>query len=74
MLFFASMRTLMTLGVFLVVSDEVIGQPNDGRFAIRSLVPYSKIQQYGQVYPYGIIVSIIALISYACTKMRVRFT
>jgi len=74
MLFFASMWMLMALGLFLVVSDEVIGQPNDGWFAIRALVPYSKIQQYGQVYPYGIIISVIALVSYVCTKMRVRFT
>lgn len=75
MLFFSTMWMVMVLGVFLILSDEVIGQPNDGgRFAIRSLIADSKIQQYGQVYPYGIIVSLIAFVSYVATKIRVRFT
>lgn len=69
MLFFSTMRMLMILGIFLTLSDQVIWQPNDdGWFAIRALVPYSKIQAYGQVYPYGLIISICALTSYLLTK------
>lgn len=74
MLFTSSMYMLMCLGIFLTFSDSVIGQPNDhGRFAIRSLVPYSKVQQYGQIYPYGIIISIIAGISLLAIKGLNRF-
>lgn len=70
MLFISTMRMCMTLGVFLTLSDTVIGLPNDqGRFAVSALVPYSKIQSYGQVYPYGIIISIVALTSYVATKI-----
>lgn len=74
MLFFSSMRTAMCLWVFLIFSDTVIGKPNDhGRFAIRSLVNYSKVTQYGQVYPYGLIISWIALLSYSISKVILSF-
>jgi len=57
------------MGIFLMFSDTVIGRPNDhGFFAIRSLVNYSKVTQYGQVYPYGLIVSGIAVLSYLSAK------
>ena len=69
MLFFSTMMMIMTLWLFLTLSDSVIGLPNDhGRFAIRALASYSKIQAYGQVYPYGLIISFIALASYLLTK------
>ena len=69
MLFFSTMKMCFSLGLFLTLSDTVIGIPNDhGWFAIRALVPYSQIQAYGQVYPYGLIISFIALLSYLLTK------
>jgi len=70
MFFFSTMRAVFCFGIFLICSDTVIGKPNDhGLFAIRSLVNYSKVTQYGQVYPYGLIVSGIALVSYISTKL-----
>lgn len=74
MLFFSSMRTILCLGIFLIFSDTVIWKPNDhGLFAIRSLVNYSKVTQYGQVYPYGLIISWIALLSYLIWKWILFF-
>jgi hypothetical protein len=70
MIFVSTMRMCVVLGIFLTLSDNVIGIPNDHwRMAIRALVPYSKIQSFGQVYPYGFIISIIALASYIITKL-----
>lgn len=75
MVFFSAMRTAITMWIFLTLSDYVIGKPNDHwRFAIRSLVPYSKISQFGQVYPYGLVISWLALLSYILTKVVERYT
>lgn len=74
MFFDASMYASIILWCFLVLSDHVIWLPNDhGRFAMRSLVSYSAVAQYGQVYPYGIVISIIALFSLVVTKIIDRF-
>jgi len=70
MFFDATMWMCFVMGIFLVFSDYVIGIPNDhGRFAVRALTEYSKVTQYGQVYPYGFVISIIALISRSITKL-----
>jgi len=74
MFFQASMYSSILLWVFLTLSDQVIWLPNDhGWFAMRALVSYSAVSQYGQVYPYGIVISIIAAVSLLSTKLLDRF-
>lgn len=69
MIFFSSMWSIITMWMFLVFSDYVIWKPNDhGWFAIRALSSYSKISQYWQVYPYGLIISGIGIFSYLITR------
>lgn len=63
MLFESGMYATIILWWFLIFSDTFIWKANNWRFAVESLVSYSRIVDIWTIYPLGIILSIIAAIS-----------
>lgn len=66
-LFDALMQSMIVLWIFWVLWDDFVWRPNDGIFSIWSIATVSKINTVGKVYPVGIIMSFVAMITYIIT-------
>lgn len=64
-LFFSTVISLIPLGVFMLLWDDVIGKSTEWIFAIKALHPDSNLNKFQWVYPIWAFISIISLLTLA---------
>lgn len=60
------MLGIVIFGIFLTLGDHMIGLPAaaDHWLSVYALTPFSEVSKFTAVYPVGLFVSIVALLSY----------
>lgn len=58
------MQSIIVLGIFLVLWDDMIGVSTESRIGIYALTPLSEVAKFNKVYPVWLFLSIAALLSF----------
>lgn len=63
-IFIGMMNAIIVLWIFLVIGDDMIGKSTESWLGIYAFTPMSEVAKFNKVYPVGLFLSGIALISY----------
>ncbi|UFX82981.1 hypothetical protein [Candidatus Absconditicoccus praedator] len=63
-IFYSLSLALVPFGFFLLLGDDFIGQPTNSFLGVSALIPESFIYRFDQVYPVGLILSLVSILCF----------
>jgi hypothetical protein len=73
-IFFSLTASIIPLGLFLLLGDNFIGKPTDGRWSVQALHTESTLNKFTAVYPIGLFLAIGAMGLYIGMAIRKHLT